>query len=86
MTNKEKFLEEHNKLSPKNMQADLDLLGRFKEAKLSLFKDNDWSIDKLRRPFILWLTSLPAIKKEDRKKETTDKSKQLFHIYPSEEA
>jgi hypothetical protein len=55
---KEEFLEEHNKLSPKNLRATIPLLSRFKIEKASLFKSNYWSIDKLRRPFILWLTSL----------------------------
>jgi len=54
---KEQFLEEHNKLSPANLKATLPLLSRFRIEKASLFKDKNWSIDKLRRPFILWLTS-----------------------------
>jgi len=33
------------------------MLTCFKKDKPALFKDNEWSIDKLRRPFILWLTS-----------------------------
>lgn len=56
--NKEQFLEEHNKLSPENLRATISLLSRFKIEKASLFKSNDWSIDKLRRPFIMWLTSV----------------------------
>ncbi len=69
MTTKEQFLSEHNKLSPLNMQATMALLSRFRIDKTSLFKNDDWPIDKLRRPFILWLTSLPlreggSIKKE----------------------
>ncbi len=56
--NKEQFLEEHNKLSPENLKATTSLLSRFKIEKASLFKNDNWSIDKLRRPFILWLTSL----------------------------
>lgn len=56
--NKEEFLEEHNKLSPKNLKATISLLSRFKTEKASLFKGNDWSTEKLRRPFLLWLTSL----------------------------
>ena len=56
MTNKEKFLVEHNKLAPQNLQATMDLLTRFRVEKHSLFKDNDWSIDRLRRPFIIWLS------------------------------
>ena len=67
--NKEQFLEEHNRLSPKNLRATISLLSRFRIEKTSLFKDNDWSIDKLRRPFILWLTSLPLREKGNIKKE-----------------
>lgn len=55
---KEEFLEEHNKLSPADLKATIPLLSRFKIEKASLFKDDTWSIDKLRRPFILWLISL----------------------------
>ncbi len=55
--NKEQFLEEHNKLSPQNLKATIPLLSRFKIEKAQLFKDDNWSIEKLRRPFILWLTS-----------------------------
>jgi len=62
--NKEEFLEEHNKLSPINLRATISLLSRFRIEKASLFKDDNWSIDKLRRPFILWLTSLDRNKKE----------------------
>jgi hypothetical protein len=54
---KEQFLEEHNKLSPANLKATIPLLSRFRIEKASLFKNKNWSIDKLRRPFILWLTS-----------------------------
>lgn len=79
MTNKEQFLIEHNKLSPLSLQADLILLTRFKEDKRALFKDDNWSIDKLRRPFILWLTSLPSEKSKDGTKQGKDK---LFHPYP----
>jgi len=61
---KEEFLEEHNRLSPKNLRASISLLSRFKAEKASLFKNDDWSIDKLRRPFILWLTSLYYEKKK----------------------
>ena len=65
---KEQFLEEHNKLSPLNLQATTSLLSHFRIEKTSLFKDDNWSIDKLRRPFILWLTSLPAGEKENIEK------------------
>jgi len=68
MTKKENFLTEHNKLSPLNLQATIDLLSRFRIAKASIFKDDNWSIDKLRKPFILWLTSLTTKEKEDIKK------------------
>ncbi len=65
---KEQFLEEHNRLSPINLRATISLLSRFKIEKTSLFKDDDWSIEKLRRPFILWLTSLPFKEKENVKR------------------
>jgi hypothetical protein len=60
MTQQEMFLLEHNKLSPLNLRATSALLVRFKEEKPTLFEGgDDWSLDKLRRPFIMWLTSLP---------------------------
>jgi len=62
--NKEEFLVEHNKLSPTELKATISLLSRFKIEKASLFKDDSWSIDKIRRPFILWLTSLPFGRKK----------------------
>ena len=65
MTKKQQFLLEHNKLSPLNLQATMSLLSRFKIEKTSLFKDKNWSIDKLRRPFIFWLTSLTVGEKEN---------------------
>ena len=61
---KEQFLEEHNRLSPVNLRATISLLSRFRIEKASLFKGDNWSIDKLRRPFILWLTSLSWNKKK----------------------
>jgi hypothetical protein len=61
---KEEFLDEHNKLSPSNLQATTALLSRFRTEKSSLFKGDDWSIDKLRRPFIMWLTSSSSADKE----------------------
>jgi hypothetical protein len=69
MTKKQQFLSEHNKLSPLNLQATESLLSRFKIEKASLFKDNDWSLDKLRRPFISWLISLTAENKENINKK-----------------
>jgi len=59
MTTKEQFLSEHNRLSPLNMQATKELLARFYDEKRTLFKDEDWSMEKIRRPFIMWLTSIP---------------------------
>ena len=82
MTNKEQFLAEHNKLSPLSLQADLTLLTRFKEDKRALFKDDNWSIDKLRRPFILWLTSLSPDKQEDSAKQGKNNLVKQFHPYP----
>ena len=67
-TTKEEFLSEHNRLSPLDMQATTSLLSRFKTEKAAIFKDDNWSVDKLRRPFILWLTSLTLKEKRDIKK------------------
>jgi hypothetical protein len=64
MTTKKQFLIEHNRLSPLNLKATMDMLIRFKTEKPALFKSDDWPIDKIRRPFIFWLTSLPKAKKE----------------------
>jgi hypothetical protein len=66
---KEQFLEEHNRLSPVNLAATISLLSCFKTEKISLFKDDNWSIDRLRRPFIFWLTSLTLKEKEKINKE-----------------
>lgn len=68
MRNKEKFLIEHNKLSSIDLQASYLLLSRFKVEKPHLFKNNDWQIDKLRRPFVFWLTSLTEEQKKKYKK------------------
>jgi len=64
LLNKEQFLQEHNKLSPENLKATIPLLSRFRTERASLFKDDNWSLDKLRRPFIMWLTALPLGKKK----------------------
>ena len=64
MNSKEQFLIEHNKSAPPNLQASLVLLDQFREAKKSLFKNNSWSIDKLRRPFIIWLIALQVIQEK----------------------
>lgn len=58
MTTKEQFLAEHNNLSPLNFKATIEMLNTFKSEKPSLFKNDDWPIKKIRRPFILWLSSL----------------------------
>ena len=65
MTKKQQFLLEHNKLSPLNLQATISLLSRFRIERASIFKDDNWSIDRLRRPFILWLTSLTSGEREN---------------------
>ena len=63
---KEEFLLEHNRLSSLDMQATMSLLSRFRVEKASLFKDENWSIDKLRRPFIFWLISV-SLEKESKR-------------------
>ena len=69
MSKKQQFLSEHNRLSPLNLQATTSLLSRFKIEKASLFKDDNWPIDKLRRPFIMWLTSLTSEEKRKYQEE-----------------
>ena len=65
---KEGFLKEHNKLSPENLKATIPLLSRFKLEKRSLFKSDKWPMEKIRRPFILWLTS-QRLKKRMKQKD-----------------
>ena len=79
LISKEKFLEEHNKLSPSNLQATLTLLNRFKEDKKPLMKDDGWCLDKLRIPFISWLTSAQKPEKENSGKL---KKKEIYKNYP----
>lgn len=71
MTKKQQFLSEHNRLASFDLQATASMLSLFKIEKASLFKDKNWSIDKLRRPFIFWMTSLTPKEKEDLKKAST---------------
>ncbi len=77
---KEQFLEEHNKLSPSNLQATLTLLERFKEEKKPLLKDDAWSVDKLRIPLIAWLLALPDKNKKETKKSKKDRT---YKDYPN---
>jgi len=65
VSKKQQFLVEHNRLSPPHLQATIGLLSHFRVEKLGLFKDNNWSIESLRRPFILWLTSLSSEEREN---------------------
>lgn len=81
LISKEKFLEEHNKLSPLHLQANMVLLNRFRQEKKPLLKDNEWSLEKIRMPFITWLAALP----ESEKKGSFKKQKQQeteFKNYP----
>lgn len=73
MSKKQNFLLEHNKLSPSNLHTSLTMLTCFRKDKPALFKDNEWSIDKLRRPFILWLTSLTKEMLADIKEKEKNK-------------
>jgi hypothetical protein len=74
MTQKE-FLLEHNKLSPINLQTTIALLNRFKLEKTSLFKDENWPIEKIRRPFVFWLTSMTSADKEAIRSEREHRCK-----------
>ena len=79
LISKEKFLEEHNRLSPSNLQATLTLLNRFKEEKRPLMKDDSWCLDKLRIPFISWLT---AMQEKTDNKGRMSKKKETYKNYP----
>jgi hypothetical protein len=79
LISKEQFLEEHNKLSPSNLRATLTLLNRFREEKKPLMKDDSWCLDKLRIPFISWLT---AIKEQDKKSGRKSRKKEIYKNYP----
>jgi len=79
LISKEKFLEEHNKLSPSNLQATLTLLNRFKEEKKPQMKDDGWCLDKLRIPFISWLTATQEAEKKSGKKS---RKKEIYRNYP----
>ena len=70
-------MEEHNRLSPLNMQATFALLTRFQEEKKPLLKDDHWSF-KLRIPFIIWLGSLP----KEKEKYVRKSKKQVYKNYP----
>ena len=82
MTKQENFLIEHNKLSSASLQTTIVLLDQFKKEKHTLFKDDAWSVDKLRRPFILWMTSLAVVKKKASKDSIKNKDNQRFNTYP----
>jgi hypothetical protein len=79
LISKEQFLEEHNKLSPSNLQATLILLDRFKEEKKPLLKDDGWCLDKLRIPFISWMTTLSEKEKKSGRIST---KKEKYKNYP----
>ena len=78
---KEQFLQEHNKLSPSNLQATLAMLDRFKEEKKPLMKDDGWCLDKLRIPFISWLTAMQNEKDKEKLKKSS-KKKEIYRNYP----
>jgi hypothetical protein len=79
LISKEQFLQEHNKLSPSSLQATLTLLNRFKEEKRPLMKDDGWCLDKLRIPFISWLTAMQEKKEKNIGKS---KKKEIYNNYP----
>jgi hypothetical protein len=81
LISKEKFLEEHNRLSPSNLRATLALLNKFKEEKKPLLKDDSWCLDKHRIPFISWLTNLPKEKPASAKSSGATK-KEIYKNYP----
>jgi len=83
LISKEQFLEEHNKLSPASLQANLVLLERFQQEKKPLLKDNEWCLEKMRMPFMAWLANLPESEKKISSKSKKSKKEQaIFRNYP----
>jgi hypothetical protein len=74
MTQQEQFLSEHNKLSPLKLKATFALLTRFKAEKPALFQGEEWPVEKLRRPFLLWMTSLPAARNDKPSRTTVSRN------------
>jgi len=68
MTTRGQFLIEHNNLSPLNMRATLGMLLFFEIKKPALFISGDYSIEKIRRPFVFWLTSLSDVQRTKMRK------------------
>lgn len=64
MTTKEQFIIRHNSLSSLGMRATIGMLECFEIEKPALFKGGDCSIEKVRRPFVFWLSSLSDEQKE----------------------
>lgn len=75
--NKEQFLIEHNKLSPKHLQVNFALLTKFQEEKRPMLKDTQWS-HKLRIPLISWMSSMP----QDKIKAVKKMKNQIYRNYP----
>jgi len=73
---KAQFLQEHNKLSPVNLQCTLVMLNRFRKEKLPLLKDTGWCLDKHRIPFIQWISRLPVAETKEKNKE------EIYRNYP----
>jgi len=82
LISKEQFLEEHNKLSPANLQATLALLNRFQEEKKPLLKENEWCLEKLRMPFMAWLANLPEPDKKSSRVKKAKEGQTIFKNYP----
>jgi hypothetical protein len=80
MMGKERFLTEHNRLSPVNLQATLALLTRFQEEKQPFLKDAEWSF-KLRPHLISWLLMLPLLHPE-KSRYVRKSTEHIFRNYP----
>lgn len=83
LISKEQFLKEHNELSPASLQATLALLDRFKEEKRPQLKDDDWCLDKLRIPFMSWLSAAQkSVKNRGNKHAKKVKENETYKNYP----
>lgn len=67
---KKQFLNDHNKLSPPELQATFTMLTRFQQDKKPSLKDDGWSMDKLRIPLIAWLSASTREKNKDKNNQS----------------
>jgi|GEM_PF-4254353 len=51
----EDFLALHNRLSPSDFQATMEMVFLFRKENATLFASDEWSAEEMRRPFLAWM-------------------------------